>query len=112
MNRVAQLGPRAALLLGMLIEGPLTAVELFDRVDVARELDLDSLDEVISDVLGFRPGATSITVQGILCGGTPEVLRQLLRLEDAGVVGRLGEPAYDGRCLWWVLPPSEWRTSG
>ncbi len=94
MTHAAQLGARAALLLGML-DSPKTAAELYDVVDRARLLDLEA---IVEGVLAFRPGAITITVDGILSGGTMEVVRQLDRLEAAGFVEHLGDG--DGR-LWW-----------
>lgn len=107
MSTRDQLGQRAWLLHGMLIGGPKTTTELYDCVEAADRLDLEAIEAAVAEFLGFHGGSTSVAIAAILDGGSMEVLYQLKRLEDAGVVGRLGELSYD-QCLWWALEPSAW----
>lgn len=92
------LGPRASLLLGMLIGSPKTVGELVALVDQAtndedfRELTLEA------EAFG---GSTFLALRALSDGGSQEIRRQLKRLDRMGLV-RSAQLSANTATLWWA----------
>lgn len=96
MSAIVQLGPRASLLLGLL-GSPMTVGELTDFIQKGRDLLDDGLVDLFDGMFDSSP---RLALQALSDGGTHEIRRQLVRLEEFGLVRRAVVGVNESH-LWW-----------
>lgn len=99
MSVVHQIGPRSALLLGLLQGGPKTAGELLDLIEKALA------------VRGFQTSTIRTAAQGLADDGLAALVASLERMrDDHSMVESIPDP--EGGELWLVLQQSQPASSG
>lgn len=94
MSVVPQIGPRAALLLGLLAGGPKTSTELLDLIDRALEAKAG----------GFAFMTVRSAAAELHAGGIREIEKCLVRLRTLDWARSIPDP--EGGALWVATQPS------